>query len=118
MNDRLGNVDALHKPTKPCHAARMPDASRPQDVLLTFLNGERSGVKEVSVALRPNEVALSGPGADTLRGVLEGRAGGLAQQTFHLEYDNTRLRECRALVGTSGDTLTLEFASQEPIDEF
>jgi hypothetical protein len=93
-------------------------ADRLRDVLLTFLNGERSGMKEISVRLSASEAECGGPGVTTLRRVLEDRAGGLGQQTFHLEYDNTRLRECTVLPDQAADVLSLGFASQEPIDDY
>ena len=93
-------------------------ADRLHDVLLTFLNGERSGLKEVSVLLSAGQAECGGPGVSTLRRVLEDRAGGLSQQTFHLEYDNTRLRECKVLPDQAADALSLGFASQEPIDDY
>jgi len=93
-------------------------ADRLHDVLLTFLDGERSGLKEISVQLSTNEAECGGPGVSTLRRVLEDRAGGISQQTFHLEYDNTRLRECKVLPERAADVLSLGFGSQEPIDEY
>ncbi len=88
------------------------------DVLLTFLNGERSGLKEISVVLDEGRAECGGPGVSTLRRVLEDRGGGVAQQTFHLEYDNTRLRECRVLPGEASEALSLAFVSQELIDDY
>ena len=88
------------------------------DVLLTFLNGERSGVKELDVQLAGQSAHITGPGAPTLHRVLCDRPGGLEQQTFHLEYENTRLRECTATKGATPDTLALNFASHEPIDDY
>ena len=93
-------------------------ADRLHDVLLTFLNGERSGVKEVSIRLAHGQADCGGPGMPTLHRVLEDRAGGISQQTFHLEYDNTRLRECKALPGPAAEALSVSFVSQKPIDDY
>jgi hypothetical protein len=91
---------------------------RLRDVLLTFQNGERSGVKEIAIQLGAAQAECGGPGTETLRRVLDDRPGGIVHQVFHLEYDNTRLRECTALPSDAGGALTLAFESQEPIDDY
>ena len=88
------------------------------DVLMTFLNGDRSGVRELNVELGEKHAELTGQGVETLLRVLSERPGGITQQVFHLEYENTRLRECQVAAGGDPTTVRFGFASSESIDEY